>query len=349
MSYVKKKYFGTTRKGEKVYKFTILNNNGLKVDVINYGATIVAFKIPDKSKKMADIVLGYDNLEDYEKDNIYLGSTIGRNANRISKASFELNNIKYILDNNEGENHIHGGKEGFHKKVWDFEITEQGIYLTYVSKDMEEGYPGECILNVEFILNDENELMINYTGTTTDDTILNPTNHSYFNLDGHDSGDILDHKLLINSDYYTPIKEDGLPIGKLCKVSDTPLDLRRLKLIRDIVSSKDMQIILGKGLDHNFSINGDEGILRFAGQLESIKAKKRLLVYSTLPGIQVYTGNNIVDKRGKGKAIYKKHAGICLETQFYPDSINIENFTAPILRKGDLYKSTTVYRIESID
>ncbi|MBC7087859.1 MAG: galactose mutarotase [Tissierellales bacterium] len=346
MKYVKKDYFGTTKNLNNVYKFTIFNNRGTEVDIINYGATVTSFKIKNSFGHVDDIVLGYDNLKDYENGNKFFGAIIGRCANRISKASFRLNNKVYTLKNNEGENHIHGGDGGFHRRIWNYEIKERGVCFTYVSEDMEEGYPGRCTLNVEYTLTDENELFIDYTGETTKDTVLNPTNHCYFNLNGHNNGTILKHRLIVNADNYTPIDSYSIPTGEIHGVEDTPFDLRKSKIINDIINKKHKQLLYGKGLDHNFCINGYKDELKLGAILESDNKERKLLVYTTLPGIQVYTGSNIGKEKGKNNSIYEKHSGICLETQYYPNSINIPEFESPILKAGEIYSSRTIYKVE---
>lgn len=347
MKYVKKHYFGTTKDLSKVYKFTISNNKGTEVDIINYGATVTSFRMKDRLGKIHDIVLGYDSLDEYENGNKFFGSTIGRCANRISNSSFKLNDKIYNLESNEGDNHLHGGENGFHRQIWDYRIEERAVIFTYVSEDMEEGYPGRCTLNVEFTLTDENELCINYIGKANRDTILNSTNHCYFNLNGHDNGTILKHSLTVYADSYTPIRSDSIPTGEVHKVENTPLDLRTPKKIQEVINRECEQLFYGKGLDHNFCINGEENILRLGVVLEDDNRERRLLVYTTLPGIQIYTGNNIGREKGKGNNIYLDNSGICLETQYYPDSINIDGFESPILKAGEIYKSTTIYKVES--
>lgn len=346
MEHVKVDFFGVTKDLSKVYKFTITNNNGTEVDIINYGATITSFRIKDDFGKIDDIVLGYDNISDYENGDKFFGSTIGRNANRISKSSFKLNGKLYTLNNNEDENHLHGGKVGFHKKTWDYKVKEHGVLFTYISEDMEEGYPGRCTVNVEFSLTDFDELCINYTGETTEDTILNLTNHSYFNLNGHSSGSVLEHSLMVNADNYTPIKQNCIPTGEICKVDDTPFDLRKARRICDVINKEHEQLLYGNGIDHNYCINGEDNELKLGAILESNNKKRKLFVYTTAPGIQIYTGNYIGNERGKDGIVYNRYSGICLETQYYPDSINIDKFSSPILRTGELYKSTTIYKIE---
>ncbi len=348
MKYVKKSYFGTTKDLNRVYKFTVLNNRGTEVDIINYGATVTSFRIKDNLGKTHDIVLGYDSLDDYENGDKFFGSTIGRCANRISNSSFRINDKIYNLENNEGDNHLHGGENGFHRKIWDYKVEERVVIFTYISEDMEEGYPGRCTLKVEFTLTDDNELCINYIGKTNKDTILNPTNHCYFNLNGHNDGSILKHSLTVNANSYTPIESDGIPKGKIYKVENTPFDLRTPKSIQEVISRESKQLFYGKGLDHNFCINGKENTLRLGAILEDDSRERRLMVYTTLPGIQIYTGNNIGRENGKGNSTYLDNSGICLETQYYPDSINIDEFQSPILKAGEVYKSTTIYKIESI-
>lgn len=341
---IEKTFFGTTKSGEKVYKFSLTNNKNIKIEIINYGATIISFNIKDKSGNIRDIVLGYDNIDDYEKGEKYFGATIGRNSNRIEGSQFKLKGETYKLNPNEGENQLHGGDTGFQKRVWNYEVKDDSMVFTYISKDGEEGYPGECTLEVEFILNDEDELHINYTGNTDKDTILNPTNHSYFNLNGHDKGTILNHFLQVDAASFLPTREDNIPTGEKIEVKNTSFDLNTPKKVGDIVKTDHPQIKKAKGLDHNFCLDNNN-ILKLVATLFNDDKTIKLLTYTDLPGIQIYTGNFIGDEKGKDGTIYSDHSGVCLETQYYPNSINEKKFESSILRAEDTFKSTTVYKI----
>lgn len=341
---IEKVFYDNTKDGREIYKFILTNKKKTRVEIINYGASITSFIVEDKEGNLKDIVLGYDNLLDYQEGKKSIGVTVGRHANRIKGASFKLNGEVYKLNPNIGEHQLHGGETGFQKRVWDYEVKENSMVFKYTSGDGEEGYPGECTLEVEFILNDENELHINYRGTTDKDTLLNPTNHSYFNLNGHNSGDVLNHKLQVNAEEYLPIDESSIPLGYKEKVKGTDFDLNTSKRIGDIIVSQDKQIVGVNGLDHTFCLD-ERKELKLASTLYNDDNSIGLFTYTDLPGIQVYIGNFLGKVEGKQGAIYENYSGICLETQYYPNSINVEEFESPILRAGDVFKSTTIYKI----
>lgn len=356
--------FGMTKYGEDVYKFSLSNKKKTRLEIINYGASIISFILEDQDGNCKDIVLGYDKLIDYEKGEKYFGATIGRYANRIKDSQFQLNGKTYKLNPNEGKNQLHGGNRGFQKRVWDYEIKDESIIFKYISEDGEEGYPGTCTLEVEYSLNDEDEVHINYTGSSDKDTLLNPTSHSYFNLDGHDRVGILDHYLEIDANYYLPKDGEGIPLGEVRSVKDTPFDFRKSKKINTIFQSNDEEknneeIKESKGIDHNFCLNSgdlgnsyfdeekvfEEKIVKLAASIYNSHKTLKLLCYTDLPGLQVYTGNFIQGERGKYGVIYSDYSGIALEPQFYPNSINEENFQSPILKAGETFTSTTIYKL----
>lgn len=332
-----------------IYIYT-LENSASKVKITNFGGIILSFETKDKNGQSDDIVLGYDNFEDYKTTTTYLGAIIGRCANRIGNASIEINEKKYELAKNDGNNHLHGGDKGFNKVVWNSEILEddngQYLKLSYLSKDGEENYPGNLNVNVEYRLTAENELVINYFGKSDKDTIVNLTNHSYFNLGGHSSGDILNHRVKINSKNITVADKESIPTGEIRNILGTPMDFTEFKCIgRDINKEYD-QLINGNGYDHNWIIDDYNGKLKKAAEVVDDNSGRVLEVFTTKPGIQFYTGNFLNESEvGKGGVKYKKRQGLCLETQYFPDSLLHEKFTDVILKAGQEYNHTTVYKV----
>lgn len=343
-------FFGKTSQHEEVYSFKLKNINGIEVTIINFGATITSIKTSDKNNVFKDIVLGYDNLSQYINDDFYLGSTVGRFANRISKGKFKINDIEYSLPVNNGINHIHGGLKGFNKVIWSFKDISydniDSLELSYYSPDGEEGYPGNLENKVIYILNNANELIIKYISKSDKDTIVNLTNHSYFNLNNSDN--ILKHDLIINSKEFTPINENMIPKGKIEYVKNTPLDFTLKKAIGKDINDNYNQLVLANGYDHNFIIQKDKlnpkNNLNFAARLSEITSKRFVEIYTTKPGLQFYSGNFLENIKGKNGKIYNKHSGLCLETQYYPDSPNQHNFPDTILKSGEEYNHTTIYK-----
>jgi aldose 1-epimerase len=341
--------FGATTAGEPLALFTLKNSKGTEVAITNYGGIVVSIKTADRAGNLADIVLGHDRIDAYLKPHPYFGAIIGRYGNRIGNATFKLNGVEYRLAKNDGANTLHGGLKGFDKVVWTpKETTAHGspaLELTYVSKDGEEGYPGELTTTVTYSLNDNNELRIDYAATTGKDTVVNLTNHSYFNLAGQGEGDILGHVLMINASRFTPVDSGLIPTGELKPVEGTPFDFRTPTAIGARINHADQQLKLGRGYDHNFVLDGDPGTLRLAARVSEPSTGRLLEVLTTEPGIQLYTGNfldgTITGKAGK---VYKHRYGFCLETQHFPDSPNKPGFPTTVLKPGDRYASTTVYR-----
>jgi len=340
---VQEQIFGTTSDGRKVKLYTLTNNSGLKVQIISYGATVVSIEVPDRNGKFDDVVLGYDTLEEYVKGNAYFGATIGRYANRIAKGRFTLNSVEYKLATNNGENHLHGGNKGFDKVIWKGEPFKQknrvGVKFTYLSKDGEEGYPGNLTCSVVYTLNDRNELKIGYEAVTDKPTPINLTNHTYFNLAGQGNGDILSHELMINADRFTPVNEELIPTGEIKSVKDTPMDFTHPMTIGSRINQ-----VKGGGYDHNYVLNSGGGSLALAARVYEPTTGRILEVYTTQPGIQFYTGNFLDGVSGKHGKIYYKHYGFTLETQHFPDSPNEPNFPSTILKAGERYKELTVYK-----
>lgn len=347
MSIIKEKFLDA-KDSDNVYMFTLSNDSGMKAKITNYGGIVASLLVPDQNGKLDDVVLGYDNLRNYFKNNCYFGAIIGRYANRIENSSFELNSKVYNLAKNEGENHLHGGNVGFDSVIWDAEIIkendEECLKLSYRSKDGEENYPGNLDVTVAYKITKDNALSIEYYAVSDKDTILNLTNHSYFNLSGHNSGDILDHEITINAEKFTPIDKYSIPTGEIREVAETAMDFRKMKPIKEAIEVEDNQIIYGQGYDHNWVLNTKD-ITQKAAEVFDPVSKRRMEVYTTKPGIQFYTGNNIVDsKEGKNAVEYKKRSGFCLETQYFPNALKHKHFPSPILKAGDEYRHKTIYK-----
>jgi len=346
---ISSKVYGKTSEGKEVHIFKISNSNGMTAEIINYGGIVVSLNVPDKEGKIDDIVLGYDKLDDYENDTVYFGAIIGRCANRIEDSEFEIDGKKYCLNANEGKNHLHGGPKGFHKVVWDAEVInnsgEECLQLSYTSVDGEENYPGNLNVKVTYTLTNDNALKIDYFAVSDKDTVVNLTNHSYFNLSGHDKGDITEHKIMINADKFTAINKECLPTGEIREVKGTPMDLTVLTPVKTGLFSDYEQIILGKGYDHNYVLNVSGKDIEKAAEVYDDKSGRLMEVYTTKPGIQFYSGNFLGDNGlGKGGVHYGKRSGLCLETQYFPNAMKHKHFPSPILRAGQEYKHTTVYK-----
>lgn len=346
---ITKRAYGKTVEGNVVDIFTLMNTKGLAVEITNFGGIIVSLKTPDSKGQLEDIVLGYDQLEGYMKKGPYFGAVIGRYANRIANGSFELNGLQYNVAKNEGENHLHGGIVGFDKVVWEAETVKEGenenLVLSYTSADGEEGYPGKLDVKVTYALSEDNGLSINYSAVTDKDTIINLTNHSYFNLSGHDSGNILAHEVMLNADKFTVVDKYSIPTGELRAVEGTPLDFTEMTPVGNRINSDYEQIVFGGGYDHNFVINQCKCDIKKAAEVYDPATGRFMEVYTTKPGIQLYTGNFLDGTEiGKGGTAYGKRSGLCLETQFFPNSINEEHFPTPILRVGDTYHHKTIYK-----
>ena len=342
-----KKLFGTTSEGVEVHLFTIENSNGMKAEIINYGGIIVSLYVPGKDGKFTDVVLGCGNLENYNKSP-YFGAIVGRHANRIENAAFELNGKEYKLAKNDGNNHLHGGIRGFDKVGWDVaEHSNNTLKLHYLSVDGEEGYPGNLDVTVTYTITDDNGLLIDYKAKTDSDTVVNLTNHSYFNLSGHSSGNILKHQLKINADKFTVNNAECIPTGEIISVEGTPLDFRELKLIEPGIKSDDIHIKCGGGYDHNFVLKVSGKEPEFAAELFDPSSGRRMKVYTTKPGVQFYSGNKLSDQLiGKGGVRYSRWSGLCLETQFFPYATKHKHFPSPVLKAGELYHHITMYKFE---
>ena len=344
-----KQPFGKTPAGEEVTLYTLTNARGTEVAITTYGGIVVSLKTPDRQGKPADVVLGFDTLEGYLKGHPYFGAIIGRYGNRIAKGRFTLDGVTYKLAQNNGENHLHGGLKGFDKVVWRArEAGPQSLELSYLSKDGEEGYPGNLSVTVTYSLSEDNELRIDYRATTDKPTVLNLTNHSYFNLAGQGEGDILGHQVMIAADRYTPVDAGLIPTGELRPVDGTPFDFRMPRAIGERINAPEEQLKLGKGYDHNFVLSGTPGTLRLAARVTEPKSGRVMEVLTTEPGMQLYTGNFLDGTiTGKGGKVYHHRYGFCMETQHYPDSPNQPAFPSVVLRPGGTYQTTTVYKFST--
>ena len=340
---IHKRLFGQTIEGEKIDLHCLTNSNGLEIGITNYGATIVFIKVPDRDGEFADVALGYDTLSGYIEDKAYFGVTVGRYANRIAKGKFTLDGSEYLLTTNNGQNHLHGGLKGFNKVVWSAEkiITEEvvGLKLNYFSRDREEGYPGNLDCTVVYTLTNNDELKIEYEAMTDKSTVVNLTNHSYFNLAGQGTCDVLGHELRINANTYTSVDEELIPTGEVVSVKNSPMDFVNPALIGSRITQ------VQGGYDHNYVLNSEKNFLTFAAKLYEHVSGRVMEVYTSDPAIQFYSGNfldgSITGKSGRG---YHKYYGLCLEAQRFPDSPNRPNFPSVVLRPGETYTQTTIYK-----
>jgi aldose 1-epimerase len=340
--------FGTVD-GKEVFLYTLRNKSGMEARITNYGGIVLSLLVPDKSNKPGDVVLGYDSLSSYLKATPYFGAIVGRYGNRIGKARFTLDGKEYGLNANDGPNTLHGGPRGFDKVVWEADGTtpaaQPSLSLSYLSKDGEEGYPGSLKATVVYTLTDSNELRIDYTASTDKPTVLNLTHHSYFNLAGAGSGDILSHELMLNADRFTPIDSGLITTGDLKPVEGTPMDFRTPTAIGARIGVKDDQLRFGKGYDHNWVLNRTGEGLSLAARVSEKTSGRVMEVWTTEPGVQFYTGNFLDGTNiGKGGKAYAYRTGLCLETQHFPDSPNKPAFPTTVLRPGENFKSTTVYK-----
>ncbi len=344
---VTKRGFGKVD-GQNVDLYTLTNARGVEAKITNYGGIVVSFRVPDRAAKFDDVVLGYDKLDDYLKGTSYFGALIGRYGNRIGKGRFTLNGVEYKLAVNNDQNHLHGGLKGFDKVVWNAKPlpTKNGaaLELTYLSRDGEEGYPGNLSVKVIYALTNNNELKIDYSATTDKDTVVNLTHHSYFNLAGQGNGDILNHQLTIAGDRFTPVDAGLIPTGELRGVKGTPFDFTKAAAIGARINEDDEQLKRGKGYDHNWVLNGRMGELRQAARVVENSTGRVMEVWTTEPGMQFYTGNFLDGKSGKAGKVYQQRYGFCLETQHFPDSPNQPNFPSTVLKKGGRYRTTTIYK-----
>jgi len=341
--------FNTTLDGKEIKLFTLKNEHGMTVQITNYGGKIVSIIVPDRNGTFDDICLGYETGEEYLNGIASLGATMGRVTNRIANAQFVLNDSTYTLAKNNGEHTIHGGASGFRVKVWDARIIdEQNVELSYFSADGEEGFPGNLTLKVLFSVTSANELKLSYNAVTDKPTVINFTNHAFFNLAGAGNGNILDHELMVNADSFTPVNASAIPTGEIWDVAGTPLDFKEFTRVGDRIDADYEQLKHVGGYDHNYVINKSADELALAALLYEPNSGRVMEVKTTEPGIQIYTANSLSGKDiGKGGKAYGPKSSICLETQHFPDSPNHANFPSTVLLPGDTYNSTTIYRFST--
>ena len=341
---MKTRPFGHNHRGEAATMYTFENKNGMVMEVTDFGATLYSLLVPCGDRKL-DVVLGYDAPAGYEgPSGTFFGATVGRNANRICKGQFTLKNKAYKLAVNNGPNNLHSGLDFYSFRIWQVKsTTENAITFSLHSPDGDQGYPGALDMDVTYTLTEENSVRIHYRGIPQEDTIVNMTNHSYFNLNGHDSGNILGHTVWVDADAFTRADATSIPTGEITPVEGTPMDFRSPKAVGRDIDADYEALNFGLGYDHNWCLNNGRKFAKVA-TLEADRTSLAMDVYTDLPGVQIYTGNFIHDEPGKLGITYPHRAGICFETQFYPDSINHPNFPSPVCRAGEIYETTTEYR-----
>ncbi|MFR5602365.1 MAG: aldose epimerase family protein [Lachnospiraceae bacterium] len=341
--------FGQTPDGGQAFLYTLVNQNQARASFTNLGATWVSMMVPDENGGQTDVILGYDNAETYWKEDEFLGAVVGRNANRIAGGKFELNGVPYRLTVNNGPNNLHSGLDFYKLRLWEVQVneTELGTQISFslFSPDGDQGYPGNANITVAYTLTEDNCVMIQYHMVCDQDTIANFTNHCYFNLEGPGSSSVLAQKVWIHADSYTEADEVSIPTGEIVPVKGTPMDFTEPKAIGQEIGSDYRALVLGNGYDHNWVLNDYDGQVRLIATLEEEKSGRKMEVYTDLPGVQFYTGNYLKGLYpGKEGTHYGPRSGCCFETQYYPDSINQSQFPSPILKAGEEYKTTTIYR-----
>lgn len=337
------KDFGTVEVQKQAVLYNLENKNGMRAAVSSYGAVLVSLLVPDADGKLRDVVLGYDTAGEYQRGGGCFGATIGRCGNRTEGAQFTLNDRVYHLGKNEGENNLHSGPDRYDFMFWEvLEADSRHVKFFRRSPDGEQGFPGNFDISVTYVLTDENELQILYHGICDQDTVANMTNHSYFNLNGHDSGDVLGHTLHLRASYFTPVRADFIPTGEIRSVEGTAMDFRKEKEIGKDIESGEEQLLLTSGYDHNYALDTpgfDEPFAVAKGEKSGIVMR----AYTDCPGVQFYTANAVQHEKGKGGSAYEKRSGFCLETQYFPNSANEKKFASPILKAGEVYETKTVY------
>ncbi|GAA5522032.1 galactose mutarotase [Aliifodinibius salicampi] len=350
---VEQSEFRTEHDGKQIDLYTLENEEGMKVQITNYGGKIVSLLVPNRNGELGDVVLGYETGQEYIDGIASLGATMGRYANRIANAQFNLNDSTYYLDENNGAHSIHGGEQGFRHQVWDAEqINDQTLRLTLFSEDGEGGYPGNLDVSVVYTVTDDNELKLEYSASTDKPTFLNMTNHAFFNLKGEGEGKILDHELYVDADQFTPVDSTAIPIGELRDVEGTPFDFRETTPIGARIDADNQQLEHVGGYDHNFVLNKDSGEMDLAARLIEPETGRIMEVFTTEPGLQVYTANGLTgegNQVGKGGHAYGPRSAVCLETQHFPDSPHHSHFPSTLITPDDDYSSTTIYKFDTMD
>ena len=338
------KKFGTTEKGDKPYLYTMQNDRGMKVSVADYGATLVNVCVPDKDGNPVDVVLGYDDVTGYEHGGFFYGATIGRSANRTGGAQFEINGVSYELDKNDNGNNLHSGLDFYNERMWEVvENADDHVTFLLHSPDGDQGYPGNIDMYVTYSLDEENTVTIHYEAVPDKDTVINMTNHSYFNLNGHDSGDVLSHVVKLDADCFTPADAESIPTGEIRSVEGTPMDFREGRTIGAEIDADYEPLRFGGGYDHNWVLKNG-GRFDKVAEVTADRSGIVMEVYTDLPGVQMYTANFLEGKPGKNGACYERRSALCLETQYFPDAVHHENFPGPVCRAGEKYDTRTAYR-----
>lgn len=335
--------FGMTSKGEEARLFTIQNDKGMEIKVSDYGATLVQVRVPDKEGRLLDVVLGYDDVQGYEAGNAFFGATIGRVANRIGNGEFRLGGRTYELTRNDGQNTLHGGRDFYNKRIWKTgETQEDHVEFLMDSPSGDQGFPGNVKISVTYTLTKDNEVKIHYRAVPDADTLMNLTNHSYFNLSGHASGTVLDQEVMLYADAYARADSQSIPTGEIVPVSGTPMDFRQLKPVGAEIEEAYEALEFGKGYDHNWVLNGNG--YRKAAFMRSKESGIAMEVYTDLPGMQFYTANFVDHEKGKAGAVYNMRQAACFETQYFPDAVHKDHFEGPKVKAGEVYETTTAYR-----
>lgn len=347
MKAVRVETFGSTSKKEEAVLYTLTNENGMSASITNYGAALVKLNVPDKEGKLRDVVLGYDDVTGYEKGGGSFGAPVGRNANRIGGAVITIQDKTYELEKNDNGNNLHSGTNYYNKRIWNVgEKTDSKIEFVLHSPDGDQGYPGTLDMHVTYELTEDNELRLIYDAVPDQDTIINMTNHSYFNLDGHDSGNVLKELVTLDTDYFTRADAQSIPTGELVDVTGTPMDFRMPRALGEAIDADYEAVRLGKGYDHNWVLKNN-GKFDKVAQAVSEKSGIVMEVWTDLPGMQMYTANFLDNEHGKNGAVYGIRDAVCFETQYFPDAVHHENFASPICKKGMPYHTVTSYKFET--
>ena len=338
------KEFGKVKSGQEAHLYVMENERGMSVAVTEYGANLVQVHVPDPEGNLVDVVLGYADASGYEEGDAAMGATVGRNANRIGGAAFQINGVTYELAKNDKENNLHSGPDVYQKRFWEVETTDDGqVTFLMHSPDGDQGFPGTLDMRVTYELTEQNSLRITYDAVPDQDTVINMTNHSYFNLNGHDSGDVLGHTVLLDADYFTRATAQSIPTGELVDVTQTPMDFRKPRLLGEDIDAAYEAVQFGAGYDHNWVLKNN-GKFDKVAQAEGDKTKIVMEVYTDLPGIQMYTANFLDNEAGKEGAVYGRRAGVCFETQYFPDAVNKENFVSSVCKAGENYHTMTEFK-----